>query len=93
MTCLERNILPSSCYRDDARFSHDPFHAFRFALLAFETLTSIRPYSVASHMCVYVHMQGPFEMFVDWRQCAAVMQRKAVTVMPSCSDGGNVVVA
>jgi hypothetical protein len=25
--------------------------------------------------------------------CAAVMQREAVTVMPSCSGGGNVVVA
>jgi hypothetical protein len=22
---------------------------------------------------------GPFEKFVDWRQCAAVMQREAVT--------------
>jgi hypothetical protein len=30
---------------------------------------------------------------VDWRQCAAVMQREMVTVMPSCSGGGNVVVA
>jgi hypothetical protein len=29
---------------------------------------------------------------VDWWQCAAVMQREAVTVMPSCSGGGNVVV-
>jgi hypothetical protein len=24
-------------------------------------------------------MVGPFEKFVDWRQCAAVMQREAVT--------------
>jgi hypothetical protein len=24
-------------------------------------------------------MRGPFEKFVDWRQCAAVMQREAVT--------------
>jgi hypothetical protein len=31
--------------------------------------------------------------FVDWRQSAAVMQREAVTVMPSCSGGGNAVVA
>jgi hypothetical protein len=29
---------------------------------------------------------------VDWRHCAAVMEREAVTVMPSCSGGGNVVV-
>jgi hypothetical protein len=29
---------------------------------------------------------------MDWRQCAAVMQREAVTVMPSCSGGSNVVV-
>jgi hypothetical protein len=30
-------------------------------------------------------LQGPFERFVDCRQCA--------TVIPSCSGGGNVVVA
>jgi hypothetical protein len=36
---------------------------------------------------------GPFENFVDWRKCAAVMQKEAVTVMPSCSGGGNVLVA
>jgi hypothetical protein len=39
------------------------------------------------------NVRGPFEKFVDWRQSAAVMQREAVTVMPSCSGGGNVVVA
>jgi hypothetical protein len=38
-------------------------------------------------------LRRPFEKFVDWRQCAAVMQREAVTLMPSCSGGGNVVVA
>jgi hypothetical protein len=38
-------------------------------------------------------MGGPFEKFVDWGQCAAVMQRDAVTVMPSCSGGSKVVVA
>jgi hypothetical protein len=31
--------------------------------------------------------------FEDWQQCTAVMQREAVTVMQSCSGGGNVVVA
>jgi hypothetical protein len=48
-----------------------------------------------------VHLRAIFTMvttkalakFVDWRQCAAVMQREAVTLMPSCSGGGNVVVA
>jgi hypothetical protein len=35
----------------------------------------------------------PFEKFVDWRQCAAVMQREAVTVIPSSSGGGNLIVA
>jgi len=39
------------------------------------------------------YLRGPFEKFVDWRQCTAVMQRMAVTVMPSCSDEGNLVVA
>jgi hypothetical protein len=42
---------------------------------------------------IHKYIQGPFEKFVYWRQCAAVMQREAVTVMPSCSGGGNVVVA
>jgi hypothetical protein len=35
----------------------------------------------------------PFEKFVGWRQCAAVMQEEAVTVVQSCSGGDNVVVA
>jgi hypothetical protein len=30
--------------------------------------------------------------FVDWCQYAAVMQREAVTLKPSFSGGGNVVV-
>jgi hypothetical protein len=42
---------------------------------------------------IFVTIRGPFEKFVYWLQYAAVMQREAVTVMPSCSGGGNVVVA
>jgi hypothetical protein len=38
-------------------------------------------------------VQGPFEKLVDWQQCTAVMQREAVTVMPSCSGGCNTVMA
>jgi hypothetical protein len=34
-------------------------------------------------------IRGPFEQFVNWWQCAAVMQREAVTIMPSCSGGGG----
>jgi hypothetical protein len=34
-----------------------------------------------------------FEKFVDWWQCAALMQMEAVTVIPSCTGGGNVAVA
>jgi hypothetical protein len=32
---------------------------------------------------VYPHglIRGPFEKFVDWRQCAVIMQREAVTVV------------
>jgi len=45
------------------------------------------------HMYVHTHTRGPFERFVDWRQCAVVMQTDVVTVMTSCSGGGNVVVA
>jgi hypothetical protein len=35
------------------------------------------------------NIQGPFEKFVDWQQCTAVMQREAVAVMSSCSGGGD----
>jgi hypothetical protein len=38
-------------------------------------------------------IRGPFEKFVDWRQWAAVMQRETASVMPSCSGGGNIVMA
>jgi hypothetical protein len=40
-----------------------------------------------------VQIGGPFERYVDWRQCTTVMQREVVAVMPSCSSGGNIVVA
>jgi hypothetical protein len=40
-----------------------------------------------------VNIRGPCEKFVDWRKCVAVTQREVVTVMPSCSGGGSVVVA
>jgi predicted ATPase len=42
---------------------------------------------------IALNIRRSFEKFVDWRQCTALMQMKAVTVMPSCSGGGNVVVA
>jgi hypothetical protein len=38
-------------------------------------------------------IRGKFEKFMDWRQCAAVMQREAATVVPSYSCRSNVVVA
>jgi hypothetical protein len=46
-------------------------------------------------LSVHFHslLRGLFVKFVDWQQCTAVMQREAVTVMPSCSGGGNIVVA
>jgi hypothetical protein len=40
-----------------------------------------------------VEVRGPFEKFVDWWQCAAVMQREAAIVMPSCRGGSKVVAA
>jgi uncharacterized protein YqgQ len=48
---------------------------------------------VLKYHVMKTYLRGLFEKFVDWRQCAAVMQREAVTIMPSCSGGGNVVVA
>jgi hypothetical protein len=44
-------------------------------------------------MVAAILIYEPFETFVTWLQCAAVMQSEAVTVMPSCSGEGNVVVA
>jgi hypothetical protein len=48
---------------------------------------------IAAYCCEVVlylcgKMRGPFAKFVNWRQCAVVMQRGAVTVIPSCSGGG-----
>jgi hypothetical protein len=40
-----------------------------------------------------ISIPEPFEKFVDRWQCAAVMQREAVTRMRSCSGGVKVVVA
>jgi hypothetical protein len=30
-------------------------------------------------MMIGEYIRGPFERFVDWRQCAAVVQREAMT--------------
>jgi hypothetical protein len=40
-----------------------------------------------------VDIRGQFEKFADWRQCAAIMQREAATVIPNCNGGSNLVVA
>jgi hypothetical protein len=32
-------------------------------------------------------LRGLFEKLVNWQQCTVVMQREALTVMPSCSGG------
>jgi hypothetical protein len=61
------------------------------SFLCFELVFRKKDYIVLP--CNFVLIRGPYEKFVDWRQCAAVMQREAVTVRPSCSGGGNVVVA
>jgi hypothetical protein len=41
----------------------------------------------------HIDLREPFEKLLEWQQYAAVMHREAVTVMPSCSGGGNTVVA
>jgi hypothetical protein len=42
---------------------------------------AIEGHCVCVCVCMYVrtYVREPFEKFVDWRQCAAVMQREAVT--------------
>jgi hypothetical protein len=47
----------------------------------------------AGQVLTGILIRGPFEKFVDRRQCAAVMQREAVIFIQSCSGGVNVVVA
>jgi len=39
------------------------------------------------------YIREPLQNFEDWLQCAAVMRREAVTVMPIYSGGGDVVAA
>jgi hypothetical protein len=43
-------------------------------------------------LCTYAHLRGQFEKFVDLRQCVALMQKEAVTVIQSCSGDDNAVV-
>jgi hypothetical protein len=47
---------------------------------------------IRMHAHTRAYIRGSFEKLVDWRQCAAVMHRKAVTVISSCGGRGNVVV-
>jgi hypothetical protein len=65
---------------------------FSFMAMIFLTTGTIRLTlnSINNSLPIY---EGRLQKFVDWRQCAAVMQREALTVMPSCSGGGSVVVA
>jgi hypothetical protein len=47
----------------------------------------------ALYPCIYIWINGfLLEGFVDRWQCAAVMQRKEVTVIQNCSSGCNMVV-
>jgi hypothetical protein len=67
----------------------EPYVKSAFPLYGLHSSTGL---CIESETCEFI-VRGPFEKFVDWRQCAAVMQREAVTIMPSCSGAGNVVVA
>jgi hypothetical protein len=44
-----------------------------------------------SRFLVFCEIRESSEKFVDWRQCAAVMQRKAVIVMPTGGGRGDTV--
>jgi poly(A) polymerase Pap1 len=45
------------------------------------------------YVTMVAYIRGSFEKFADWRQYVSVMQREVVSLMPSCSGGGNAVVA
>jgi hypothetical protein len=69
---------------------------FRFPDWNFVRISPLRNIWPAYLIILYfitLIIRGLFERFVDWRQYAAVMQREAVTVMPSCSGESSVVVA
>jgi hypothetical protein len=48
--------------------------------------------AVVAYFEISRYIRGPFEKFVDWRQCAAAMQREAVTYA-KFSGGVNVIMA
>jgi hypothetical protein len=43
------------------------------------------------HTYIHTYIQGPFEKFVDWRQCTAVMQREAMTYVVVVGQHSSVV--
>jgi hypothetical protein len=59
---------------------------------AVQTTTKASLQYMVAIIWLNVLIREPFEEFVDWRQCAAVMQREVVTVMPNCNGGDNVMV-
>jgi hypothetical protein len=48
--------------------------------------------TVVAYFEISRYIRGLFEKFLDWRQCAAVMQREAVTYA-KFSGGVNVIMA
>jgi hypothetical protein len=103
-TKLEDDTRPS---RNSSRVLQTALSSetFRHYDVYTETVTIACSYACARTSIVNLHsagvsinnpmqnniIRGPYERFVDCKQCAAVMQREAVTIMPSCG-GGNVVV-
>jgi hypothetical protein len=59
----------------------------------FSVAHSFTDFSILKFFVTEFIIRGPFEKCVNGQQCAAVTQREAVTVLPSCSGGGNIVVA
>jgi hypothetical protein len=89
-SCGNPNVLCLRSSRDVPSCNDILVKSFAPILSIWHLIFGLNLYQLSSTAMGY---RGQFEKFVNWRQRAAVTQREAVTVIPSCSGGGNVVVA
>jgi hypothetical protein len=85
----------NECLRTNARTTSQCVRKLDAILKICSPVPGSNPIIVTSRYerCLVLYILRQFEKFVDWRQCIPVMHREVVTVMPSYSGGGNVVVA
>jgi hypothetical protein len=77
---IHDHLAPVPCKKRQTFLSVDTFHPDTHTEFSFNPCAKM------------ITIQGLYEKLVDWQQCAAVVHRETVTIMPSCSGGGNIVV-